>query len=96
MRTVKRTRSDSLFAAALKFIPGGVNSPVRAFRAVGGNPFFVDKARGAHIWTVDGEELKGTGNMEIHLDRRMAEKRIYPSINVNRSGTLREELLLKP
>jgi len=57
MRTVKRTRSDSLFAAALKFIPGGVNSPVRAFRAVGGNPFFVDKARGAHIWTVDGEEL---------------------------------------
>jgi glutamate-1-semialdehyde 2,1-aminomutase len=54
---VKRTRSDSLFAEALKFIPGGVNSPVRAFRAVGGNPFFVDKARGAHIWTVDGEEL---------------------------------------
>jgi transcription termination factor Rho len=34
--------------------------------------------------------------MEIHLDRRMAEKRIYPSINVNRSGTRREELLLKP
>jgi transcription termination factor Rho len=42
------------------------------------------------------EEFKGTGNMEIHLDRRMAEKRIYPSINVNRSGTRREELLLKP
>jgi transcription termination factor Rho len=41
------------------------------------------------------EEFKGTGNMEIHLDRRMAEKRIYPSINVNRSGTRREELLLK-
>ncbi|MBI2289262.1 MAG: transcription termination factor Rho, partial [Betaproteobacteria bacterium] len=37
----------------------------------------------------------GTGNMEIHLDRRMAEKRIYPSINVNRSGTRREELLIK-
>ncbi|NIO43234.1 MAG: transcription termination factor Rho, partial [Burkholderiales bacterium] len=37
-----------------------------------------------------------TGNMEIHLDRRMAEKRIYPSINVNRSGTRREELLLAP
>jgi transcription termination factor Rho len=42
------------------------------------------------------EEFKGTGNMEIHLDRRMAEKRIYPSINVNKSGTRREELLIKP
>jgi len=42
------------------------------------------------------EEFKGTGNMEIHLDRRMAEKRTYPAINVNRSGTRREELLLKP
>jgi transcription termination factor Rho len=42
------------------------------------------------------EEFKGTGNMEIHLDRRMAEKRIYPAINVNRSGTRKEELLLKP
>jgi transcription termination factor Rho len=41
------------------------------------------------------EEFKGTGNMEIHLDRRMAEKRIYPAINVNRSGTRKEELLLK-
>lgn len=39
------------------------------------------------------EEFKGTGNMEIHLDRRIAEKRVYPSINVNRSGTRREELL---
>ncbi|HUW25173.1 MAG TPA: transcription termination factor Rho, partial [Gallionella sp.] len=38
---------------------------------------------------------KGTGNMEIHLDRRMAEKRIYPAINVNRSGTRKEELLIK-
>jgi|MGYP001316077853 transcription termination factor Rho len=42
------------------------------------------------------EEFKGTGNMEIHLDRRMAEKRTYPAINVNRSGTRKEELLLKP
>ncbi|EKE18147.1 MAG: hypothetical protein ACD_10C00109G0001 [uncultured bacterium] len=42
------------------------------------------------------EEFKGTGNAEIHLDRRMAEKRMYPAINVNRSGTRREELLLKP
>ena len=39
------------------------------------------------------EEFKGTGNMEIHLDRRIAEKRIYPAININRSGTRREELL---
>jgi transcription termination factor Rho len=42
------------------------------------------------------EEFKGTGNMELHLDRRMAEKRVYPAINVNRSGTRREELLMKP
>ena len=42
------------------------------------------------------EEFKGTGNMEIHLDRKMAEKRVYPAINVNRSGTRREELLLMP
>jgi transcription termination factor Rho len=41
------------------------------------------------------EEFKGTGNLEIHLDRRMAEKRIYPAINVNRSGTRREELLIE-
>ena len=42
------------------------------------------------------EEFKGTGNMEIHLDRRMAEKRLYPAINVNKSGTRREELLIPP
>ncbi|MBC6414238.1 MAG: transcription termination factor Rho [Chromatiales bacterium] len=42
------------------------------------------------------EEFKGTGNMEIHLDRRIAEKRIYPAINVKRSGTRREELLTEP
>jgi transcription termination factor Rho len=42
------------------------------------------------------EEFKGTGNMEIHLDRRIAEKRVYPAINVNRSGTRREELLTEP
>jgi transcription termination factor Rho len=41
------------------------------------------------------EEFKGTGNMEIHLDRRMYEKRIFPAMNVNRSGTRREELLVK-
>ena len=42
------------------------------------------------------EEFKGTGNMEIHLDRRIAERRIYPAINVKRSGTRREELLIDP
>ncbi len=42
------------------------------------------------------EEFKGTGNMELHLDRRVAEKRVYPAININRSGTRREELLMAP
>jgi len=42
------------------------------------------------------EEFKGTGNMEVHLERRLAEKRVYPSINLNKSGTRREELLIKP
>jgi transcription termination factor Rho len=42
------------------------------------------------------EEFKGTGNMEVHLDRRAAEKRVYPALNVNRSGTRKEELLIKP
>jgi glutamate-1-semialdehyde 2,1-aminomutase len=45
-----------LFAEALKYIPGGVNSPVRAFRAVGGQPFFVNKAKGSRVWDVDGNE----------------------------------------
>ena len=51
-----RTKSEQLFAEALKYIPGGVNSPVRAFRAVGGQPFFVNKAKSARIWDVDGNE----------------------------------------
>ena len=46
--------SRSLFEAAQRMIPGGVNSPVRAFRAVGGNPFFVERAEGSRIWDVDG------------------------------------------
>jgi glutamate-1-semialdehyde 2,1-aminomutase len=54
---MKRAKSQKLFAEALKYIPGGVNSPVRAFRAVGANPFFVNKAKGARIWDVDGNEL---------------------------------------
>jgi glutamate-1-semialdehyde 2,1-aminomutase len=49
--------SDALFTAARQYIPGGVNSPVRAFRAVGGEPFFVSSARGSRIQTVDGREL---------------------------------------
>jgi len=54
---MSRAKSEALFAEALKYIPGGVNSPVRAFRAVGGQPFFVNKAAGAHVWSVDGDEL---------------------------------------
>ena len=54
---VNRVRSEKLFVEALKYIPGGVNSPVRAFRAVGGNPFFVNRAKGAHVWDVDGNEF---------------------------------------
>jgi len=54
---MNRAQSETLFAAALKYIPGGVNSPVRAFRAVGGHPFFVNQARGSHLWDVDGNEL---------------------------------------
>jgi len=51
---------------------------------------------GSRMDDVIYEEFKGTGNMEIHMDRRIAEKRIFPSININRSGTRREELLTKP
>ena len=53
---ISRIKSEQLFAEALRYIPGGVNSPVRAFRAVGGQPFFVNKARGAHIFDVDGND----------------------------------------
>jgi len=51
-----RNKSEELFVEALRYIPGGVNSPVRAFRAVGGQPFFVNRAKGARIWDVDGNE----------------------------------------
>ena len=50
------SKSSKLFARALKHIPGGVNSPVRAFRQVGRDPFFVERAEGAKIWDVDGNE----------------------------------------
>jgi glutamate-1-semialdehyde 2,1-aminomutase len=49
--------NSSLFAEAKRFIPGGVNSPVRAFRNVGGEPFFVLRAKGSHIWDVEGRDL---------------------------------------
>ena len=49
-----RVKSEELFSRALNYIPGGVNSPVRAFRAVGGQPFFAERAKGSHVWDVDG------------------------------------------
>jgi transcription termination factor Rho len=51
---------------------------------------------GSRMDDVIYEEFKGTGNMELHLDRRLAERRIYPAIDIRRSGTRREELLLSP
>jgi glutamate-1-semialdehyde 2,1-aminomutase len=53
---MSRKKSEQLFAEALRYIPGGVNSPVRAFRAVGGQPFFAERARGSKIWDADGNE----------------------------------------
>ena len=53
---ISRAKSEALFAEALNYIPGGVNSPVRAFRAVGGKPFFVNRAAGCRVWDVDGNE----------------------------------------
>jgi glutamate-1-semialdehyde 2,1-aminomutase len=53
---ISRAKSDALFAEALNYIPGGVNSPVRAFRAVGGKPFFVNRASGCRVTDVDGNE----------------------------------------
>ena len=42
------------------------------------------------------EEFKGTGNMEVHLDRKLSDKRVFPSVDINKSGTRKEELLLSP
>jgi glutamate-1-semialdehyde 2,1-aminomutase len=64
-----RARSEALFAEALRHIPGGVNSPVRAFRAVGGTPFFAQRAAGARVWDVDGNDYidyVGTWGPAIH------------------------------
>ena len=54
---MKRIESDKLFQSALKVIPGGVNSPVRAFKAVGGNPIFIKKANGVTVTDADGNEF---------------------------------------
>ena len=59
MKTIKRmprTKSDALFSEAQALIPGGVNSPVRSFRAVGGRPPFIQRGLGSHVWDVDGNE----------------------------------------
>jgi transcription termination factor Rho len=90
-----------------KVLTGGVDAnalqrPKRFFGAArnieeGGSLTIIATAlidTGSRMDDVIFEEFKGTGNMEIHLDRRMAEKRLYPAINVNRSGTRREELLI--
>ncbi len=53
---ISQVKSEQLFAEALRYIPGGVNSPVRAFRAVGGQPFFARQARGARVIDVDGNQ----------------------------------------
>lgn len=54
--TLKTTKSEEIFAAAQKLMPGGVNSPVRAFKSVGGQPIVFDRVKGAYIWDVDGNQ----------------------------------------
>jgi len=100
---------NTVVPASGKVLTGGVDAnalqrPKRFFGAArnveeGGSLTIIATAlidTGSRMDDVIYEEFKGTGNMEIHLDRRMHEKRIYPAINVNRSGTRREELLIKP
>ena len=92
-----------------KVLTGGVDSnalqrPKRILGAArnleeGGSLTIIGTAlveTGSRMDDVIYEEFKGTGNMEIHLDRRLAEKRVYPAINVAKSGTRKEELLLAP
>jgi transcription termination factor Rho len=99
---------NTVVPASGKVLTGGVDAnalqkPKRFFGAArnieeGGSLTIIATAlidTGSRMDDVIYEEFKGTGNMEIHLDRRMAEKRTYPAINVNRSGTRKEELLLK-
>ena len=100
---------NTVVPSSCKVLTGGVDAnalqrPKRFFGAArniehGGSLTIIATAlidTGSRMDEVIYEEFKGTGNMEIHLDRRMAEKRVYPAINVNRSGTRREELLLEP
>jgi transcription termination factor Rho len=100
---------NTVVPASGKVLTGGVDAnalqrPKRFFGAArnveeGGSLTIMATAlidTGSRMDDVIYEEFKGTGNMEIHLDRRMYEKRIFPAINVNRSGTRREELLIKP
>ena len=92
-----------------KVLTGGVDAnalqkPKRFFGAArnleeGGSLTIIATAlvdTGSRMDEVIFEEFKGTGNMEIHLDRRIAEKRVYPAIHINKSGTRREELLMDP
>jgi len=98
---------NTVVPASGKVLTGGVDAnalqrPKRFFGAArnveeGGSLTIIATAlidTGSRMDDVIYEEFKGTGNMEIHLDRRMYEKRIFPAINVNRSGTRREELLI--
>ena len=100
---------NTVIPSSGKVLTGGVDAnalqrPKRFFGAArnieeGGSLTILATAlidTGSRMDDVIYEEFKGTGNMEIHLERRLAEKRVYPAINVNRSGTRREELLLKP
>jgi transcription termination factor Rho len=92
-----------------KILSGGVDSnalhrPKRFFGAArniegGGSLTIIATAlidTGSRMDEVIFEEFKGTGNMEIHLDRKLTDRRIFPSIDINRSGTRKEELLLEP
>ena len=98
---------NTVVPASGKVLTGGVDAnalqrPKRFFGAArnveeGGSLTILATAlidTGSRMDDVIFEEFKGTGNMELHLDRRMYEKRIFPAINVNRSGTRREELLI--
>ena len=100
---------NTVVPASGKVLTGGVDAnalqrPKRFFGAArnieeGGSLSIIATAlvdTGSKMDEVIYEEFKGTGNMEIHMDRRIAEKRIYPAININRSGTRREELLINP
>src|ERR671925_567563 len=99
---------NSVIPPSGKVLSGGLDSnalqkPKRFFGAArnieeGGSLTIIATAlidTGSRMDDVIYEEFKGTGNLEVHLDRRMHEKRIYPAINVNRSGTRREELLIE-